>query len=347
MQLAELIAVARSRNASDIHVSAASNAVLRVDGVLEPSAVVPSAGFCEYLASHFLDENQLGCLRATGDVTVSCRTEAFGSLRVHAYRTSWGSAFSIRILAARVPSLDSLRLPAVVREFTHRRHGLVLFAGPTGSGKTTALAALVDAMNADGSRHIVTIEDPIEYEHHPGNSIVSQREVGRDAASFSSAVRGALRCDPDVIVLGEMRDRETMQAALSAAETGHLVLATLHTTDAPQTVDRIVDTFAGAAQDQIRTQLAQTLAGVVCMRLVHAFQGRRAAAEVLVATDAVRNLIRERKTHLLRNVIGTGRNAGMQTLEMHLSELVMRREVSLAAARLAAARPDDIRVPVA
>lgn len=347
MQLAELVALARSRSASDIHVTAASDAVLRVDGVLEPAAIEQSAGFCEYLASRFLDEKQAESLRATGDVTVSCRTEAFGSLRVHAYRTARGGAFSIRLLAAHIPSLESLELPAVVREFARRQHGLVLFAGPTGSGKTTALAALVETMNAEGRRHIVTIEDPIEYEHHSRNSIVSQREVGRDAASFSSAVRGALRSDPDVIVLGEMRDSETMQAALSAAETGHLVLATLHTTDAPQTVDRIVDAFAGAAQDQIRTQLAQTLAGVVCMRLVQAFHGRRAAAEVLVATDAVRNLIRERKTYLLRNVIGTGRNAGMQTLEMHLSELVMRREVSLAAARLAAARPDDLRVPVA
>ena len=346
MQLAELVTHARARNASDIHVSGDSSVMLRVDGALEPAALHTSAGFCEYLITHFLDEEQGVCLRSTGDVTAAWRDEGFGALRVHAYRTARGMAFSIRLLAVRIPPLESLQLPAAVSGLTRHRNGLVLFAGPTGSGKTTALAALVDEMNRVDRKHIVTIEDPIEYEHDSHSSIVSQREVGRDAASFSAALRGALRCDPDVIVLGEMRDGETMQAAISAAETGHLVFATLHTTDASQTVDRILDAFSAGAQDQIRTQLAQTLVAVVCMRLVPAFRGRRAAAEVLIATDAVRNLIRERKTYLLRNVIGTARKIGMQTLEMHLSELVMRREISLAAARSVTARPDDIRVPV-
>lgn len=347
MQLAELVALARSKGASDVHVSAESGAVFRVDGTLERVALEAGAGFGAYLVTRFFNEEQVADLQAAGDVTTASRSETLGALRVHAYRTAPGISFAIRLLASQIPSLDALQLPAVVREFTRRQHGLVLFAGPTGSGKTTALAALVETMNAGGGRHIVTIEDPIEYEHRSRGSMVSQREIGRDAVSFSAALRGALRSDPDVIVLGEMRDCETMQAALTAAETGHLVLATLHTADAPQTVERIVDVFAGAAQDQIRTQLAQTLLGVVCMRLVQAFHGRRAAAEVLIATDAVRNLIRERKTYLLRNVIGTGRQLGMQTLEMHLSELVMRREISLASARACAARPDELRVPVA
>lgn len=348
MQFGELIALARARNASDVHIPPDSGvAILRVNGVLEPQAAHYDPAFSEYLTANLLDEKEIERLRATGDVTAARRDETSGALRVHAFRTARGVAFSIRMLAAQIPTLESLQLPYAVRRLTARQHGLVLFAGPTGSGKTTALAALVEKMNAEGNRHIVTIEDPIEYEHRSRGSLVSQREVGRDAISFSAALRGALRSDPDVIVLGEMRDVETMQAALAAAETGHLVFATLHTTDASQTVDRIVDIFAAQAQDQIRTQLAQTLVAVVCMRLVPSANGRRAAAEVLIATDAVRNLIREKKTYQLRNAIGTGRQIGMQTLEMHLSELVMRREVSLAAARLAAVRPDEIRVPVA
>lgn len=347
MQFGELIALARARNASDVHIPADSGvAVLRVNGALEPQRAHYGSGFSEYLTANLLDEKEIERLHATGDVTAR-RDEASGAMRIHAFRTARGVSFSIRILAAQIPTLESLHLPYAVRELTARQHGLVLFAGPTGSGKTTALAALVEKMNAEGNRHIVTIEDPIEYEHESRASLVSQREVGRDAISFSAALRGALRSDPDVIVLGEMRDAETMQAALAAAETGHLVFATLHTTDASQTVDRIVDVFSAQAQDQIRTQLAQTLVAVVCMRLVPSANGRRAAAEVLVATDAVRNLIREKKTYQLRNVIGTGRQLGMQTLEMHLSELVMRREISLAAARSAAVRPDEIRIPVA
>jgi twitching motility protein PilT len=204
---------------------------------------------------------------------------------------------------------------------------------------------MVDRINRTQSKHIVTIEDPIEYRHRPERSIVTQRQVNRDVDSYAGAVYGALRSDPDVILVGEMRDSETMHAALTAAETGHLVLTTLHTGDAPQTIDRIVGAFNGNIQEQMRIQLAQTLVGVVCMRLVpRAYgQGRRAAVEVLVANDAVRTLIRDAKSHQLRNVISTNRQSGMQTLEMHLTDLVARREISLEAARAVANQPHEVR----
>jgi twitching motility protein PilT len=221
----------------------------------------------------------------------------------------------------------------------------VLFVGPTGSGKTTSLAALIDHINRTSNRHIVTVEDPVEYEHKSMRSIVSHRELGGDVHDYASAVRSCLRADPDVILIGELRDTATMAAALTAAETGHLVFSTLHTGDAAQTVDRIVDAFGANAQGEVRVQLAQTLIGVVSQRLVPraAGRGRRAAAEILVATDAVRALIRDGKTHQLRNAIQTGRTAGMQTLETHLSELVVRREVTLEAAGSVTDRPGEIR----
>jgi twitching motility protein PilT len=264
--------------------------------------------------------------------------------RVHAYRHTGGIRLAIRLLADRIPSLETLGLPAVVTSFAQRHAGLVLFTGPTGSGKTTALAALIDAINRTSERVVVTIEDPVEYLHRPARSLVTHCEVGRDVADYGEALRGVIRADPDVILVGELRDGVTMEAALTAAETGHLVFATLHTNDAAQTVDRIVDAFPPQAHVQVRAQLAATLAGVVSVRLVRrrTASGRCAAAEVLVGTEGVRAMIREGKTHQLRNAIVTGRGAGMQTLETHLTELVMRGEVSLDEARATANRPSEV-----
>lgn len=345
MRLTELFRQARSKNASDVHVVPGAQPVLRIDGRLETAGAAMKPADCEALADHLLDEDQRRELKQSGDVTAAWRSQELGSYRVHAYRCAHGLSLSARLLALSVPPLESLRLPHAVSAFAAHHHGLVLFAGPTGSGKTTALASLADLINRNDRRHIITIEDPIEYPHTPVQSVITQREVGRDAATFESALRGALRSDPDVIVLGEMRDAQTMRAALTAAETGHLVFATVHTGDAPQTIDRIVDAFSAEAQNQVRAQLAQTLLGVVCLRLVPRAtrSGRAAAAEVLLANDAVRNLIRERKTHQLRNVIGTCRQLGMQTLETHLSELVMRREITLQAALAATSRPHEVR----
>jgi twitching motility protein PilT len=217
--------------------------------------------------------------------------------------------------------------------------------GPTGSGKTTALAALIDELNRNCGRVVVTIEDPVEFVHVPLRSIVAHCEIGRDVARYGAALRGFMRADPDVILIGEMRDRKTISAALTAAETGHLVLSSLHTNDAAQTVDRILDAFPAAAQSQVRSQLAATLIAITSLRLIPRLSGdgRAAAAEILIATDAVRAMIRDGKTHQLRNAIATGRATGMRTLESALTELVVRGVVSLEAAREQANRPTDVR----
>jgi twitching motility protein PilT len=346
VRLSEVLRIARLRNASDVHLCEGVAPVLRVDGALEvQQTLVPTAEEVSAVTASLLNEHAFRSFDERGDVTVAQCIDEVGSIRVHAYRTSRGTALAIRLLAAAVPSLEAVHLPPVVATFVEKPHGLLIFAGPTGSGKSTSLAAMVDRINRTQARHIMTIEDPIEYEHVSNRSIIHQRELGRDVATFAEAIYGALRSDPDVILVGEMRDPLTMQAALTAAETGHLVLTTLHTGDAPQTVDRIVGVFEGDKQEQIRMQLAQTLIGVVCMRLLPraSGQGRRSAVEVLVANDAVRNVIRDRKTHQIRNIISTSRQSGMQTLEAHLSDLIARREIALDAARAVTDRPHELR----
>ena len=324
VRLSEVLQAARTANASDIHLCAGKPPVLRIDGRLKIQSTIPSSEpeIAELLAL-VLDAAARERLRTAGDVSVTYSGREIGSVRIHAYSTIHGPALAFRLLSESIPELESLRLPKSVIALTNRERGLVIVAGPTGSGKSTILAAMVDRIARERSKHIITVEDPVEYRLRSDASVVSQREVGRDVPSFAEAVTGALRSDPDVILLGEMREREAMHAALTAAETGHLVLTTLHTGDAPQTVDRIVASFEGAMQEQVRAQLSQTLLGVVCVRLVpRRAGGRICAAEVLLATDAVRHLIRTGKTHQLRNVISTGRQFGMQTLESHLSELV-------------------------
>jgi twitching motility protein PilT len=346
VRLSEVLHVARLRNASDVHLSAGFPPVLRVDGALEAQqTLVATQEEIGAVAASLLDDDANEALERAGDATVSRHVKDVGRIRVHAYRTTHGTSLAIRLLATGIPSLEALQLPPVVASFAERSHGLVIFTGPTGSGKSTAMAAMVDRINRLQARHIVTIEDPIEYEQRSNRSVIDQRQLGRDVPTYVQAVYGALRSDPDVIVIGEMRDPQTMHAVLTAAETGHLVLTTLHTGDAAQTVDRIVGAFDGDKREQIRVQLAQSLVGVVCMRLLaHAGgHGRRCAVEVLVANDAVRNVIRDGKSHQLRNVISTSRQAGMQTLEADLTDLVARREVTLEHARLATQRPGELR----
>lgn len=348
LRLHELFRAAKIRGSSDVHLQSGFEPVLRTDGTLEPVALGPVTSHdIDVFLRSILDDRSLEVLAARGDVTASYRNDELGSFRLHAYRSREGIALAVRVLSDLVPSLNDLHLPAVVARLAEQRAGLVLFAGPTGSGKSTAMAAFVDRINRTQHRHIVTVEDPTEYRHDPALSLVTQREVPRDVPDFASAVLGALRCDPDVLSIGEMRDPATMQAALTAAETGHLILATLHTGEASQTIDRVIGAFGGEAQEQIRIQLSQTLVAVVCLRLLRRAcgRGRRAAAEVLVCTDAVRTLIRDGKTHQLRNVIATSRNAGMQTLEMHLSDLVADGEIDVETARAATHRPGEVRIP--
>jgi twitching motility protein PilT len=251
---------------------------------------------------------------------------------------------ALRIIPQRIPSFEELRLPPILADFCDLTQGLVLVTGPTGSGKSTTLAAMIDRINASRECHILTIEDPVEYVHRHRRSAVSQREIGVDTPSFPDALRAALREDPDVILVGEMRDLETIQFALTIAETGHLVFATLHTNDAAQAIDRVSDVFPPDRQTQIRVQLAASLSGVVAQRLAPAAAGGLVAAfEVLVANPAVKNLIREGKTHQLRNIIMGGSSEGMQTLETSLNQLVAAQLVSVEEAIARAVQPREIR----
>jgi twitching motility protein PilT len=347
VRIDDLVLSARGRRATDLHFGGADHPALRIDGRLGSLDAPPvdDTAIRAFLA-RVLSAEQCARLDARGTADGASNRAADGApYRVHAYRHTGGIRVAIRLLAERVPTLDELGLPIALEVFAQRPAGLVLFTGPTGSGKTTALAALVDRINRGSERNVVTVEDPVEYVHVPVRSFVTHCEIGRDVEDYAEALRGFLRADPDVILVGEMRDRATMGAALTAAETGHLVFATLHTNDAAQTVDRIVDAFPPDAHAQVRSQLASVLVAIVALRLVprHDGAGRRAAAEIMVGTDAVRALIREGKTHQLRNTIVTGRAAGMQTLESHLSELVTRGEITLADAQAVTARPTEVR----
>ena len=346
VKLFELIRTARIRNASDVHVGGGEKPALRIDGRLTvlDHAPVSERAVSELLAG-MLPSSALARLSERGTADGAQRHPEIGSFRLHAYRQLSGTRVVIRLLSKTIPNLELLALPSVVGDLALRPSGLLLFTGPTGSGKTTALAALIDRINRTVERNVITVEDPVEYVHTPLRSLVTHCEVGRDVIDYGEAIRGFLRADPDVVLIGEMRDRETMEAAMTAAETGHLVLSTLHTNDAPQTVDRIVDSFPAESQNQVRSQLAAVLIGVVSLRLVpnRNEPGRRAAAEILVATDAVRAMIRDGKTHQLRNAIMTGRSAGMQTLESHLSQLVLHGSIDLDNARSVSNRPAEIR----
>jgi twitching motility protein PilT len=346
VRLTELITLARGRGATDLHAGAGDAPTLRINGRVT-TLDVPALGTAalESFLESVLTADLSRRWKATGAVDVARRAGTGAPYRLHAYITMSGVRLAFRFLAAEIPALDGLALPAIVATFTTRTNGLIVFTGPTGSGKTTALAALIDRLNRTTERVVVTVEDPVEYVHEPVRSVIAHCEIGRDVENYATALHGFMRADPDVILVGEMRDRSTMEAVLSAAETGHLVLSTLHTIDAAQTVDRIIDAFASDTQSQIRTQLASTLLAIISLRLVplRSGEGRVAASEILIGTDAVRAMIREGKTHQLRNAISTGRAAGMRTLETSLSDLVVRGTISIDAARLAANRPDEVR----
>jgi twitching motility protein PilT len=336
VRLVDLLHIGRQQDASDIHLVPGSCAAMRVEGELQFLAGSPlSSDETAEIARTLFEADAFARIALGSDVSTTSVADDKLVLRVHGFRSLHGITVAIRLLNKQIPSLDSLHLPPVVAGLAQRDRGLVIFSGPTGSGKSTSLAALIREINTTSARRITTIEDPVEYRHESVRSLVTQREIGRDAPSFSAALIGALRADPDVIMLGEMRDSATMQAALTAAETGHLVFTTVHTGTAVQTIERIIDAFAGSEQAQVRSQLAASLAAVVAQRLLprkHG-SGRRAAVEVLLANDAVRTMIRESRTHLIRNAMTTGRQAGMQTLEHHLSELVLSSEIDRDAAR--------------
>jgi twitching motility protein PilT len=322
----ELLEMVVDRGASDLHLTTGTPPVVRLNGVLhrlenyeplEPDQL-------QRMIYSILTQRQRERLEQDLELDVSYALPGKGRFRVNVYfqRDALGAAF--RMIPFEIKSVEQLGLPRQVEDFARLPRGLVLVTGPTGSGKSTTLAALVDIVNSERDQHIMTVEDPIEFLHKHKRCIVNQREVGHDTHSFADALKHVLRQDPDVILVGEMRDLETIQTALTAAETGHLVFATLHTQDAPQTVDRVIDVFPPFQQQQVRVQLAVTLQGVVTQQLLPTADGmgRVAAAEIMIATPAIQNLIREAKIHQIYSSMQAGGKHGMHTMDQHLTELV-------------------------
>ncbi len=304
--------------------------MLRVDGDMKKiKAPSLNAEQAHAMIYDIMSDSQRKIFEEFSDIDFSIQLGEIARFRVNVFSQSRGLGAVFRKIPAETPSLEQLYMPAVLSVLTRKEKGLVLVTGPTGSGKSTTLAAMIDLINRELEGHILTVEDPIEFIHRSKKCLVNQREVGRDTHSFSNALRAALREDPDVILVGEMRDLETIQLALTAAETGHLVFGTLHTSSAPKTVDRIIDVFPATQQAQVRAMLSESIQAVITQTLCKKVGGGRVAAlEILLGTTAVRNLIRESKIHQLPSVMQTSQSVGMQTLEMHLKELVEGRLIS-------------------
>ena len=313
------------KNASDLHLQVGLPPMMRLDGVLAPfPGYNPlNAEEVEHLVFAILDDDQQKILIKDKEFDFSFAFGDLGRFRVNAFHERGNLAASLRLIPNQIKTITELGMPPVIQSFADFPRGLVLVTGPTGSGKSTTLAALIDKTNSEKAQHIITIEDPIEFTHKSKRSAIVQREVHYDTYSFSAALRSSLRQDPDVVLIGEMRDLETISAAITIAETGHLVFATLHTNSAAQSIDRMIDVFPPHQQPQVRSQLANILQGICAQRLVPAIGGGRVvAAEVMIANPAIRNIIREGKTHQLDTVIQTGSDQGMQTMDRTLVKLV-------------------------
>ena len=347
LDFADVLLEVIDRRASDLHLTAGAPPTVRVRGRLAPMDGFPvlTPNDTREIVYSILSEGQRQKFENNWQLDFAYQIPGRGRFRVNAYfqRSAVGAAF--RLIPFDVVPLETLGLPPVVAEFANKPRGLVLVTGPTGSGKSTTLASLIDVINASREEHIMTIEDPIEFLHHHKKCIVNQRELGSDATSFGDALKAALRQDPDVILVGEMRDLETIGTAMTAAETGHLVFATLHTQDTPQTIDRIIDVFPPEQQGQVRAQLSVALQGIMTQTLLPTADGagRCVAAEVLVPTPAVRNLIREAKTHQIYSVLQTGASHGMQTMDASLAQLVRAGKVTRQLAESRAHAPEELR----
>ena len=313
------------KNASDLHLQVGLPPMMRVDGVLTPFSGYSqlNAEEVEQLVFAILDDDQRKILIKDKEFDFSFAFGDLGRFRVNAFHEKGNLAASLRLIPTQIKTINELGLPQAIQSFADYPRGLILVAGPTGSGKSTTLAALINKINSEKAQHIITIEDPIEFTHKSKRSAIVQREVHYDTYSFSAALRSSLRQDPDVVLIGEMRDLETISAAITIAETGHLVFATLHTNSAAQSIDRMIDVFPPHQQPQVRSQLANILQGICAQRLVPAIGGGRVvAAEIMVANAAIRNIIREGKTHQLDTVIQTGADQGMQTMDRTLVKMV-------------------------
>jgi twitching motility protein PilT len=350
MILEDLLSQVFERGASDLHLSPGLPPVLRVDGNLVRMESKPlSREDCQRIIFSMLTNEQRRVLEQNWDLDCSYGVAGMGRFRVNVYKDRGTYAAALRTIRAEVPTFDQLALPPIVKEISDRPKGLILVTGPTGSGKSTTLAAMIDYINSTKPHHILTVEDPIEFLHTSKRGVIHQRELGQDTRSFDNALRAALREDPDVILVGEMRDLETIRLALTAAETGHLVMGTLHTSSAMQTVDRIVDVFPPEQQQQIRVQLSNSLAAVFSQALLPRINtlkekvGRTMALEIMIITPAIANLIREGKTAQIYSSIQTGAQYNMQTMESSLKELYQKGHVTFEDALSKTSRPEDFK----
>jgi len=346
LKLDELLENTGLRQASDLHLVAGRHPTIRVDGLLVPLANEPvlSPERTQALGFAMIDEKQQKEFLTDKELDFSYDFKGKARFRVNIYRERGFVAVACRLIPSKIRTLTELNLPKALARFTERSQGLVLITGPIGHGKSTTLAALIDMINHTRNVHIITIEDPVEYLFEPDRAIITQREVGKDTDDFYTALVHTFREDVDVIMIGEMRDPETMATAITAAETGHLIFATLHTNSAAQTIDRIIDSFPAGQQNQIRVQLSAMLLGVVSQRLIPKVDGGRIpACEIMLASNAIRNLIRENKTHQIDMVIGTSLEDGMISLDKYLADLVSRGQISLEYAELYSINKNGIR----
>ena len=345
MEIKQLLQLTVDRNASDLHVISGIAPHLRVEGLLQaiPNEPVLSPDVINKYVKEILSSDQLERLSVNKEIDFSLPFNQNARFRVNAYTQKGTLAVAFRKIPLQIPKIDDLGLPKILHSFTGLRQGFILVTGPTGHGKSTTLASMLNEINFNRSEHIVTIEDPIEFIFKPEKSIISQREMGFDTHSWQIALRSALREDPDVVLVGEMRDHETIASALTIAETGHLVFATLHTNSAAQTIDRIVDVFPEEQQEQVRLQLSNVIEAVFSMRLIPSLSGKRVVSyEVMLGTSAVKSSIREGKTHQIDNIIQTSTEVGMNTMEMSLAELVRGGKIDLETAQSFSLRPEEL-----
>jgi twitching motility protein PilT len=345
MDISELLTFAVKHGASDLHVSAGEPPMIRVDGDIKKiKAPELDSQQAHDLIYDVMTDDQRKRLESELEADFSMEVPNVARFRVNAYHQDRGLAAAFRTIPSKILTLEDLNAPDIFKRIADKPRGLILVTGPTGSGKSTTLAGIVDYINSNRQGHILTIEDPLEFIHETKGCLVSQREVGAHTHSFANALRGALREDPDVILVGEMRDLETIQLALTAAETGHLVLGTLHTSSAPKTIDRIIDVFPAAEKDMVRAMLSESLQAVISQALLKKREGGRVAAhEIMLGTPAIRNLIRENKISQMVSTIQTGHEVGMQTLDQNLQQLIKSGQVTAAEARTKATNPDNIK----
>lgn len=331
MDIKELLYRLIALNGSDLHISVNCAPCYRINGVLTFTGDVKlTPSDTEMLVKQVTTEEQFKEINMTGDFDMSYAIQNLGRFRINIFKQRGSYSIAIRSVRMEIPTLEELNMPPIIREFTKKQRGLILVTGPTGSGKSTTLASIIDIINTERKCNIITLEDPIEFLHKHNKSIINQRELRGDFHSFPAGLRACLRQDPDVILLGEMRDLDTMEIALMAAETGHLVLSTIHTTGAARTIDRIIDAFSPHQQQQVSVQLANVLEGVISQQLILDAEEkeRLAAVEVMIPTPAIRNLIREKKTHQIQNIIQTGGKYGMQTMDSSLLNMYRERRIT-------------------